>query len=125
MRSDARRISPGPWNAPLRWLTRPSNGTPYGLSASLFTRDLTAAMKYIPRIHAGLVRVNAEFTYTTGQMTRLRELLDGWFAGGHAELSVADFRGLTGASRKFVVPLLEHCDRAGWTVRVEDVRRKG
>jgi aldehyde dehydrogenase (NAD+) len=39
-----------------------ANGTPYGLSASLFTRDLRAAMTYIPRIHAGLVRVNADTT---------------------------------------------------------------
>jgi len=39
-----------------------ANGTPYGLSASLFTRDLTAAMRYIPRIEAGLVRVNADTT---------------------------------------------------------------
>jgi aldehyde dehydrogenase (NAD+) len=39
-----------------------ANGTPYGLSASLFTRDLRAAMNYIPRIQAGLVRVNADTT---------------------------------------------------------------
>ena len=39
-----------------------ANGTPYGLSASLFTRDLRAALTYIPRIHAGLVRVNADTT---------------------------------------------------------------
>ena len=39
-----------------------ANGTPYGLSASLFTRDLKAALTYIPRIQAGLVRVNADTT---------------------------------------------------------------
>jgi aldehyde dehydrogenase (NAD+) len=39
-----------------------ANGTPYGLSPSLFTRDLRAAMNYIPRIQAGLVRVNADTT---------------------------------------------------------------
>jgi len=37
-----------------------ANNVPYGLSASLFTRDLNAAMKYIPRIEAGMVRVNGE-----------------------------------------------------------------
>jgi selenocysteine-specific elongation factor len=72
-----------------------------------------------------LVRVNAELTYTDVQMSRLRSLVDGWFAGGHDALTVADFRGLTGASRKFSVPLLEHCDRVGWTVRVGDERRRG
>ena len=39
-----------------------ANGTPYGLSASLFTRDLRAALHYVPRIHAGLVRVNGDTT---------------------------------------------------------------
>jgi aldehyde dehydrogenase (NAD+) len=39
-----------------------ANDTPYGLSASLFTRDLKAAMTYIPRIQAGLVRVNGDTT---------------------------------------------------------------
>ncbi len=37
-----------------------ANGVPYGLSASLFTRDLGAALQYIARIEAGMVRVNGE-----------------------------------------------------------------
>jgi selenocysteine-specific elongation factor len=72
-----------------------------------------------------LVRVNAELTYTATQMSRLQSLLAGWFDGGHASLTVADFRGITGASRKYGVPLLEHCDRMGLTVRVGDERRRG
>ena len=39
-----------------------ANRTTYGLSASLFTRDITAALKYIRRIHVGLVRVNGDTT---------------------------------------------------------------
>ncbi|HEV8123310.1 MAG TPA: aldehyde dehydrogenase family protein [Gemmatimonadales bacterium] len=39
-----------------------ANGTRYGLSASLFTRDLRAALTYIERIEAGLVRVNGDTT---------------------------------------------------------------
>jgi selenocysteine-specific elongation factor len=72
-----------------------------------------------------LVRVNAELTYTARQMSRLQSLVAGWFDGGHTSMTVADFRGITGASRKFSVPLLEHCDRVGWTVRVGDERRRG
>ncbi|TMA24123.1 MAG: selenocysteine-specific translation factor [Deltaproteobacteria bacterium] len=72
-----------------------------------------------------LVRVNADLTFTAAQMARLESLLASWFAGGHSSLTVADFRGITGASRKFGVPLLEHCDRMGWTVRVGDERRRG
>jgi selenocysteine-specific elongation factor len=72
-----------------------------------------------------LVRVNAELTYTSRQMSKLQSLVAGWFDGGHASLTVADFRGITGASRKYSVPLLEHGDRVGWTVRVGDERRRG
>ena len=39
-----------------------ANATPYGLSASLFTRDIRSALHYIPRIQAGLVKVNGETT---------------------------------------------------------------
>jgi aldehyde dehydrogenase (NAD+) len=39
-----------------------ANATRYGLSASLFTRDLRAALRYIERIEAGLVRVNGDTT---------------------------------------------------------------
>jgi len=39
-----------------------ANRTRYGLSASLFTRDLGSALTYIPRIEAGLVRVNGDTT---------------------------------------------------------------
>jgi selenocysteine-specific elongation factor len=71
-----------------------------------------------------LVRVSQEFTYTASQMERLRAALAAYFAG-NAQLSVANFRELTGASRKFAVPLLEHCDRTGWTIREGDARRAG
>jgi selenocysteine-specific elongation factor len=71
-----------------------------------------------------LVRVSQELTYTAGQLSRLKALLDDWFAT-HATLTVADFRSFTDASRKYAVPLLEHADRTGWTVRVGDERRKG
>ncbi|HSJ09769.1 MAG TPA: aldehyde dehydrogenase family protein [Longimicrobiales bacterium] len=39
-----------------------ANRTRYGLSASLFTRDIGSALKYIHRIEAGLVRVNGDTT---------------------------------------------------------------
>jgi aldehyde dehydrogenase (NAD+) len=39
-----------------------ANATPYGLSASLFTRDVGAALHYIDRIDAGMVRVNGDTT---------------------------------------------------------------
>ena len=39
-----------------------ANRTPYGLSASLFTRDVRSALTYIHQIEAGLVRVNGDTT---------------------------------------------------------------
>lgn len=39
-----------------------ANNTPFGLSASLFTRDLRSALTYVRRIEAGLVRVNGDTT---------------------------------------------------------------
>ncbi|HSJ15788.1 MAG TPA: aldehyde dehydrogenase family protein, partial [Longimicrobiales bacterium] len=39
-----------------------ANRSRYGLSASLFTRDLGAALEYIQRIEVGMVRVNGDTT---------------------------------------------------------------
>jgi len=39
-----------------------ANAVPWGLSAALFTRDLAAALRYVRRIDAGLVRVNGDTT---------------------------------------------------------------
>jgi len=39
-----------------------ANAVPFGLSASLFTKDLTSAMTYAHRIEAGMVRINADTT---------------------------------------------------------------
>ena len=39
-----------------------ANAAQYGLSATLFTRDLRSALKYIERIEVGLVRVNGDTT---------------------------------------------------------------
>jgi aldehyde dehydrogenase (NAD+) len=39
-----------------------ANSTPYGLSATLFTRDIRSALHYVHRIEAGLVRVNGDTT---------------------------------------------------------------
>ena len=71
-----------------------------------------------------LVRVNQELVYTARQIEALRDMLVRWF-DSHERLNVADLRGLTGASRKYAVPLLEFADRVGWTVRVGDERRRG
>src|SRR5439155_25554807 len=71
-----------------------------------------------------LVRVSQEFTYTARQLESLRAKL-----GAHFEkkptMTVAEFKDISSVSRKYAVPLLEHGDRVGWTVRRGDDREKG
>jgi selenocysteine-specific elongation factor len=50
-------------------------------------------------------------------VNRLRERL-----GGRDSLTPADFRDLFGLTRKHLIPLLEHLDRAGVTTRHGDAR---
>jgi selenocysteine-specific elongation factor len=71
-----------------------------------------------------LVRVSQEYTLTARQLEDLRGRVAAYFAK-RPSLTVADFKDLAGVSRKWGVPLLEHCDRVGWTARVGDERRKG
>jgi selenocysteine-specific elongation factor len=72
-----------------------------------------------------LERVTQELTYTKKQLETLRASLAAHFAK-QSTLSVADFKSLTGGlSRKYAVPLLEHSDRVGWTIRVGDERKAG
>ena len=37
-----------------------ANDTPYGLSASVITRDQGRALRFVDRIRSGIVKVNAE-----------------------------------------------------------------
>ena len=71
-----------------------------------------------------LVRVTQDLTYTARQLDALRQRLAAHFAKA-AALTVAEFKELAGVSRKHAVPLLEHGDRVGWTVRAGDVRKVG
>jgi selenocysteine-specific elongation factor len=71
-----------------------------------------------------LVRVSQEFTCTARQLEGLRAKLSAHFARRPA-MSVAEFKDLAGVSRKWAVPLLEHSDRVGWTVRAGDERKAG
>lgn len=71
-----------------------------------------------------LVRVTESLLYDREALeaieTKLRRHL-----GAATLMSMADFKNLTGLSRKFAVPLLEHFDRKGVTARDGDNRRPG
>lgn len=45
-----------------------SNAIEYGLSSTIYTKDITAAMKYADEIESGLVHINMPSTYSEPQM---------------------------------------------------------
>ncbi len=69
-----------------------------------------------------LVRIAEDYCVHCDAYSEVLDRLRAHFAE-HGSLSVAEFRELTGGSRKFAVPFLEHCDQRGWTRREGNVRR--
>ena len=57
-------------------------------------------------------------------LNKLKDDLSAYFASNDA-MKVADFKSITGTSRKTAIPLLEYCDKRGLTERDGDARRKG
>jgi selenocysteine-specific elongation factor len=70
------------------------------------------------------VRVSQDFVYTAKQWGEIEAALRRHF-GAQSALRVSDLKGLLGVSRKHAIPLLEHCDRVGLTVRAGDERQRG
>jgi selenocysteine-specific elongation factor len=84
-------------------------------------QDLVARLVFEGR----LVVVSPEFVYSSAQVEELANRLRRHFAE-KADLNVAEAKDLfDGVSRKHVVPLLEFCDRRGWTRRVGEGRVRG
>lgn len=81
--------------------------------------DLSSAFETLFSVGT-LVRVG-DFVYHDSQLAVIRGSLERALTGGRA-ITVAEFRTLTGTSRKYAVPLLEHFDASGVTRRIGDVR---
>ena len=71
-----------------------------------------------------LVAVSQELVYPAQTIEEIKAMVTGQIATS-GPFTVAQFRDLVGASRKFVVPLLEYLDRVGFTRRTGDVRVLG
>ena len=71
-----------------------------------------------------LVAVSQDFVYPAQTIEEIRTLVARQI-GTAGPFTVAQFRDLVGASRKYVVPLLEYLDRVGYTRRDGDVRVLG
>ncbi len=72
------------------------------------------------------VKIKGDVFYAPQPVTEIREKLTGHLKA-RGEITPAEFRELTGLSRKFMIPLLEYFDQEKVTIRVGDKRvlRKG
>ncbi|HWR97519.1 MAG TPA: SelB C-terminal domain-containing protein, partial [Candidatus Methanoperedens sp.] len=68
-----------------------------------------------------LVKITEEILIHEEHLAPLRAKVVAFLKGG-AKLGMPEFKDLSGVSRKYSVPLLEHFDRAGLTIRVGDQR---
>ena len=80
-----------------------------------FGADTPAIIRFLER-RGDVVQVEPDRYYTTGQLKRLLDKLRSSMAGG-TEFSPSQIRDALGLSRKFLIPFLEYCDRAGYTNR--------
>ena len=69
-----------------------------------------------------LIKINEELYFDAQAITGLKTTLTEFFATKD-ELAPADFKDLTGLSRKFAIPLLEFMDKEKFTVRVGNARK--
>jgi len=74
--------------------------------------------------HGRAVQVASDYLVHTTARDGLLAGLREHFAA-QPELAFAEFRELSGLTRKLGIPLLEHLDQTGWTTRTGDVRVAG
>jgi selenocysteine-specific elongation factor len=68
-----------------------------------------------------LVKISDDLVFHRGALEELRRRVSGYKAKS-ARIGVAEFKDLTGVSRKYAIPLLEYLDRERVTRRVGDQR---
>jgi aldehyde dehydrogenase (NAD+) len=68
-----------------------ANAIEYGLSSTIYTKDIPSAMKYVDEIESGLVHINMPSTYSEPQMP----------FGGIKSTGIGGFRELGGHAIKF------------------------
>jgi selenocysteine-specific elongation factor len=80
-----------------------------------FGRDLGPVLKFLER-RGDVVQVEQNRYYAAANLkeiiARLRAIM-----GNGAEVGPSELREKLGLSRKFLIPVLEYCDRAGYTTR--------
>jgi selenocysteine-specific elongation factor len=69
-----------------------------------------------------LVKVKEDLFFDTEAVTRLKQRLVE-FLTVHGEISTPQFKEMTAASRKYVIPLIEFFDAQNFTIRIGDIRK--
>ena len=69
-----------------------------------------------------LVKVASDLIFHGSALSRLKEMLASYKKQRGDQLPINTFKELTGVSRKYAIPLLEHLDRERVTRRVGDLR---
>jgi len=69
-----------------------------------------------------IVRLKDDMYYHCAALDDIKKKMLVFFAASE-EMSAPDFKGVTGLSRKYLIPVLEYFDKEKLTVRVGDVRR--
>jgi selenocysteine-specific elongation factor len=68
-----------------------------------------------------LIKISEELVFHRGALEELRRQMAAYRANS-SKIDVAQFKELTGVSRKYAIPLLEYLDRERVTKRVGDAR---
>lgn len=69
-----------------------------------------------------VVKIKEDLYYHHKHLNKLKEKLAD-FLLAHEEISTPQFKDMTGASRKYVIPLIEYFDSIQLTIRVGDIRK--
>jgi selenocysteine-specific elongation factor len=78
-------------------------------------RDIASVLRFLER-RGDVVQVELNRYYTTNSLKLIVDRLRTILSGG-VELGPSELREKLGLSRKFLIPLLEYCDREGYTSR--------
>ncbi|SDN55938.1 selenocysteine-specific elongation factor [Desulfonauticus submarinus] len=86
----------------------------------LDTKELNEILALLEK-EKKIVKINNNFYYAVSIAEKLKQLLLDFFAK-QQEMTLADFKSITGLSRKYTIPLLEYFDRQKITMRIGDKR---
>jgi selenocysteine-specific elongation factor len=67
-----------------------------------------------------LVEVSEGTYYTLAQLEKIKRRVALW--AGNREFNASELRDFLDTSRRFIIPLLEHFDKSGFTIRDQDTR---